>query len=425
VTHRVTKITLLLTLFLISVLPFSLYADTKSDLEQKIAERNQAIKALEQEIAGVKTEIDKTSTQAQSLQAYIKTLDLTINKLRKDSQVTENQIAATTYKIEDLKLSIEDKTKIINQNRQAIALLLRDIRKSDDDTVTKTILGKNTLSTMWNTVETTNAVTHSIQLKTVEITQAKDELETNRKAEEKAKGELEQYKKDLVVKQIIISANKKDKAVTLKETKNKESAYKTLLDKKQALKDAFENELTQYEADLKLAIDSSKLPSVGSGVLSWPLDVIKITQYFGNTPFATKNPQVYSSRGHNGVDFKASIGTKIKAALSGVVAGTGNTDNFPGCYSYGKWVMITHGNGLSTLYAHLSYVAVNQGDKLVTGQVIGYSGNTGYSTGPHLHFGVYASQGVQIITYSKSKNCHNAVIPIADPKAYLNPLSYL
>ena len=407
------------------VVPLLVFADTKSELEQKIKERNQAIAALEKEIAQVKNEIDVASTQVKSLEGYIKTLDLTINKLSKDSKVAENQIVATTYKIESLTESIEDKTKTIDHNRRAIALLLRDIRKNDDQTLVSAVLGTYTLSSIWNAIDTANTVTDAIAEKTHEITTAKTQLETAKQAQEKARVELEQYKKDLVAKQTIIAGNKKEKSVVLKDTKNKESAYKALLDKKEALKEAFENELTQYESELKLAVDVTKLPSVGSGVLSWPLDGVKITQYFGNTPFATKNPQIYSSRGHNGVDFRASTGTKIKAALSGTVAGVGNTDNFAGCYSYGKWVLITHGNGLSTLYAHLSYIGVNQGDKVATGQTIGYSGNTGYSTGPHLHFGVYASQGVQVITYSKSKNCHNAVIPIADPKAYLNPLSYL
>lgn len=411
--------------FTVISIPTPLFADIKSELEQKINERNQAIKALEIEIASVKNEIDKTSAQAKSLQSYIKTLDLTISKLSKDSKVTENQIIATTYKIEELKIAITDKTKLITENRQAIATLLRAIRKNDDTHLETALLGESTLSSFWNTLETSSTVAHSIKLKTEEIAEAKNQLERSRKNQENAKLDLEQYKKDLIARQSIISANKKDKAVVLQQTKNKESEYKTLLDKKETLKEAFENELTQYESELKLAIDASKLPSVGSGVLAWPLDAVKVTQYFGNTPFATKNPQIYSNRGHNGIDFRATTGTKIKASLTGIVAGTGNTDNFPGCYSYGKWILITHDNGLSTLYAHLSYIGVNQGDKVSTGQVIGYSGNTGYSTGPHLHFGVYATQGVQIITYSKSKNCHNAVIPIADPKAYLNPLSYL
>ena len=167
------------------------------------------------------------------------------------------------------------------------------------------------------------------------------------------------------------------------------------------------------------------IPKTGSGVLIWPLDNVYITQYFGNTSFATANPQVYNGRGHTGIDFRASIGTPVRSSLSGVVQGTGNTDAIRGCYSYGKWIMIKHPNGLSTLYAHLSLQNVIIGQEVKTGQVIGYSGNTGYSTGPHLHFGVYATQGVKIQTFSTSVNCRGAVIPVADYKAYLNPLSFL
>ena len=87
--------------------------------------------------------------------------------------------------------------------------------------------------------------------------------------------------------------------------------------------------------------------------------------------------------------------------------------------------MVKHPNGLSTLYAHLSLQTVSIGEVVSSGQVIGYSGNTGYSTGPHLHFGVYATQGVEIKTFDSSKNCKGATVPLADLKAYLNPLSYL
>jgi murein DD-endopeptidase MepM/ murein hydrolase activator NlpD len=77
------------------------------------------------------------------------------------------------------------------------------------------------------------------------------------------------------------------------------------------------------------------------------------------------------------------------------------------------------------MYAHLSSFAVAKGDIVKSGQVIGYSGNTGYSTGPHLHFTVYASQGVKVMQYTSSVSCKHATIPIADPKAYLDPMLYL
>ena len=122
------------------------------------------------------------------------------------------------------------------------------------------------------------------------------------------------------------------------------------------------------------------------------------------------------------------MGTPIYSALAGTVVGTGNTDTACNGVSYGKWVLIKHANGLTTLYGHLSVISVSAGDKLTTHQKIGLSGNTGYSTGPHLHFTVYASDSVHISgpTEYKSKVCGTYLImPLAPKAGYLNPLSYL
>lgn len=149
-----------------------------------------------------------------------------------------------------------------------------------------------------------------------------------------------------------------------------------------------------------------------------------MTQYFGNTSFSQRT-NAYNGNGHNGVDFRANTGDQVYASANGTVTDTGNTDAVPGCYSYGKWVLIEHDNGLSTMYAHLSLIKAQEGDTVSRGEVIGYTGNTGYSTGPHLHFTVYATEGVQVVQYDDSINCQSAVIPIADLDAYLDPLNYL
>jgi murein DD-endopeptidase MepM/ murein hydrolase activator NlpD len=107
--------------------------------------------------------------------------------------------------------------------------------------------------------------------------------------------------------------------------------------------------------------------------------------------------------------------------LDGVVTNVISTNIVQGC-GYGKWVMVKHSNGISTLYAHLSLPTVAVGDNVPTGQVIGYSGNTGFTTGPHLHFGVYVTQGFQT---TKSVSCPGVIIPYTAQNGYLNPLSYL
>ncbi len=108
----------------------------------------------------------------------------------------------------------------------------------------------------------------------------------------------------------------------------------------------------------------------GSGTLVWPTNGI-ITQYF--------------SWYHNGTDIANGIGTPVRAADAGRVV-TVLYDN----HDYGYHVIIDHGNGLRTLYGHLSQIFVNIGDNLGRGEILGKMGSTGRSTGPHLHFTVYS-----------------------------------
>jgi len=265
-----------------------------------------------------------------------------------------------------------------------------------------------------------------IRNKTSVLKELKEELTVDKQQSEEEKEDLSSYKIKLADQKEIVENNQEEKSKLLTETKNKESNYQTILDEKKALRDQFEAELMEYENQLRLVIDPNSIPVAGH-ILSWPVENVYITQFFGHTPFATANPQVYGEGGHNGVDFRASIGTNIKTVLSGTVTAVGNTDiNCPGA-SYGKWVLVRHNNGLSSLYAHLSLIKVSVGQVLVTGDTVGYSGNTGYSTGPHLHLTIYATEGVEVKEYP-FKSCKGAttIMPLVTRRdAYLNPLSYL
>lgn len=99
--------------------------------------------------------------------------------------------------------------------------------------------------------------------------------------------------------------------------------------------------------------------------------------------------------GHEGIDIPCEIGTPVYASASGTVSyvksGWTDTDGVSGMMSYGNCVGISHGDGLETRYAHLSYPLVSSGQQVLQGQIIGYSGNTGNSTGPHMHFAVYVN----------------------------------
>jgi murein DD-endopeptidase MepM/ murein hydrolase activator NlpD len=90
---------------------------------------------------------------------------------------------------------------------------------------------------------------------------------------------------------------------------------------------------------------------------------------------------------HTGIDLRADTGTPVLAAMDGTVSVVSNDRVF------GQYIILSHNNGYKTLYAHLSAFSVKQGDRVVQGKKIGAAGNTGLSTGPHLHFGVYKKNG--------------------------------
>jgi murein DD-endopeptidase MepM/ murein hydrolase activator NlpD len=394
-------------------------------IKSKINQRTEDIQALEKEIQGYQKQIEELNGQASSLSGTIKSLELTKKKLETNISVIENKISLKNQEIKSLSSKIKEKEGDISDNKRLISSYLAMIGQLDGKNIPEIILSGQSVSDTFDDLDSLNTVQKGLQDKILSLKQTKTNLESNKKSTEKAKTELLSLQKELADQKKIVVSTSDEKNTLLKQTKQSESSYKKMLLEKQALKDAFEREIFDYESQLKLVVDPNKLPGSGTGILVYPLSNIRITQYFGNTSFATKNPQIYNGRGHTGIDFGASVGTPVKSAGSGTVVGVANTDIVRGCYSYGKWIMIKHPNGLSTLYAHLSLQKVSIGDTVLAGEIIGYSGNTGYSTGPHLHFGVYATEGVKITKLTNSKNCRGATMPLADFKAYLNPLSYL
>ncbi|OHA94065.1 MAG: hypothetical protein A3E02_00155 [Candidatus Zambryskibacteria bacterium RIFCSPHIGHO2_12_FULL_38_34] len=398
------------------------FAQSVDEIKQNIDSHNQKIKQLEEEIKAYEKQIDTVSGQAQTLQSAIKVLDINQKKVSTEINKTETSIQKTNLTIQNLGGEIGDIEEKITSNTEAIAKIINDIRQSDEQSLIESFLTNKSLADVFDEYESISQFQQKVRDQSKELTTYKEELSNKKVATEGEKKKLVSLKSELGDQNQILVINKKEKSTLLSTTKNKETEYKKILTERQAEKDRFEKELFQFESQLKIAIDPNSFPSSGKGIFSWPLDNIFITQYFGKT-IAAKT--LYSSGTHNGIDFRASRGTPVKAVLSGVVQGIGNTDQQKGCYSYGKWVLIKHSNGLSSLYGHLDLIKVSPGQSVATGEVIGYSGQTGYATGPHLHLTIYASQGVEIQKYSSSTNCKNVSIPVSDINAYLNPILYL
>ena len=400
--------------------------DQIDQLKDQINDRTDKIQALEKEIDQYQKELDAVGEEKDTLQSAIRSLDLSQDKIQAEKNVTENQISATTFQISKLALEIQDQEQKIDIHNATLAESIRSINEADETTFIEQLLATGELSDLWEQVDDLQRFQTTLRASLAELKSLKADLESSKDEREARRRELLNYNQDLEEQNQAIGITKNEKNTLLTQTKNKESNYQDLLAEKQAARAQFEQELLEFESQLKIAIDPSSIPTPNTNILSSPVDHIRITQYFGDTEFAKTG--AYDGKGHNGVDFGVPIGTRIKAALSGTVAATGNTDAIPGCYSYGKWVLIRHNNGLSTLYAHLSQISLGEGATVVTGQTIGYSGNTGYSTGPHLHFGLFATQGVKVVRLGDIKtitHCAEAYVPVAPFEAYLNPLQYL
>lgn len=427
---------------LLTMLPPVALGETQEEIQQRIIEQNEKIAQLEKEIAQYERELQTIGGQKKTLENEIKQLDVSRKKITANISATENKIKQATLQIQTLTGQIGDKEEHITLNKNAVRESLQNAYQVGATTLVEHLLTVRGLEEAWEEMDRLRSLETTLQEKSVELLNTKEELEVDRTSTQKKQSELRALQRDLAGQKQVLDANRQEQANLLSQTKNKESTFQALLREKQDAKAKFERELTDYENALKFNLDPSSIPKAGSGVLSWPIDptymancksrqsaygnVYCISQYFGHTEFARSG--AYNGSGHNGIDFGIPTGTKIVSALSGTVQATGNTDAYKGCYSYGKWVLVKHLNGLTTLYAHLSVISVTQGDPVGIGTVLGYSGKTGYATGPHLHFTVYVSDAVKVVRYGDVKpktNCANATIPVAPTEAYLNPFSYL
>ncbi|MCE9549165.1 peptidoglycan DD-metalloendopeptidase family protein [Candidatus Nomurabacteria bacterium] len=412
----------LIFLSLIFIFPLLfLNAQTAQELKDKIDQKNADIERLEQEIKAYQLELNELGQQKSSLSVSLKELDITRKKLNANISVLEDKIDTTNFKITGLSSQIGTKQESILNNTDAIAAGFRKINEFEQSGELEVILSESNFTEAWNDIDNMFTIREKVREHTIELRKVKSDLEDIKDETTIARNELLKLKSDLADQKKIVEQNVAAKNKLLSQTKNSESAYQKLLQDQLAKKVAIEKELQDYESQLKFILDPSKLPS--AGVLSWPLDYVYVTQLFGRTVDATR---LYASGSHSGTDFRASVGTPVKAMADGKVLGIGDTDVTCAGASFGKWVFIEYNNGLSSTYGHLSLIKAYKGQKVKRGDVVAYSGNTGHTTGPHLHVSVYVSSAAAVQTLP-SKSCPGKTLtqPLAPTNAYLDPMYYL
>jgi murein DD-endopeptidase MepM/ murein hydrolase activator NlpD len=369
-------------------------SDPQEKLKVEIEKKNQLLKDLNNQITETKTQLESTQTQKQTLQTEVKQIDSNIKQVNLGIKVSQTSIEKLGLEIEATQFDIKDSEKKINEKKQAIIESLQSLQQKEGDNFLTIFLKNNSLAnSVFETqglIDFQNQLTSDIE----DLKNLKNDLGSKLKTTASKKTQKEIESSNLKNKKIIAEETKKYRQTLLEQTKNSEKLYQQSLEALQKQQYQIEDEIYKLEEDLGLRMDRSLLPSPRPGVLSLPILIASVTQKYGNTAFSAKG--AYKGKPHNGLDFGAPVGTPIYAAEKGKVIAVANQDAYCPKGAYGKFVSIEHYNNLTTLYAHLSLWTVKEGDMVEKGQIIGYVGRTGFATGPHLHFGVYASQTFHI-----------------------------
>jgi len=399
-----------------ALFPHFLSANSESELRASIEEKNKEIARIEEEIKQYQQGVEQTAAAARTLQGAVNRINQEIKNLNYQLSLTKTKISKTELEIQGLESELQQTLNAIAEQQMLLTEALRQLDELERQTLVEIFFQYASLAQFFDVIEKNKTLELTIKRSYDAFRNLQEDLEVQKSNAEKARRELLGLTDQLSDQRALEEEERKSKAYLLKVTKNQESRYQKLLKEREQQRDAIEREIEAIEDELRRLIDPASLPTKGKGVLGWPVVNPITTQGFGITSFS-QNTDVYNGKGHNGIDLRASIGTTIYAAENGIVKDIGDTDTVCPGGSYGKWIVIEHPNNLSTLYAHLSRIRVSAGQTIQRGDIIGLSGNTGYTTGPHLHFTVYASN-----TFRQAKTNHCGLIPAG---GYLDPLDYL
>lgn len=374
-------------------------------ISSQIQEVQQNLEGTKQEGKTLKKELNKVDVQANQIKLGIKSSEVLIEKLGMETESLTGEIAGIEEKIKDKRKSITGIVQEIQErnNQGLLFLLLKSKSLADSAFEMQSLSDLNT--------SLTNEI-NEMRVLRGDLSEKKDES-----IQTKQKKEVEYV--NLKYKKQIVDEVKKEKQSLLEQTKNQEKNYQKQLEELEKQQLAISDEISDLEDELRRAFDPSVLPIKRPGIFEWPIKLKKdggvgrITQHQGEVS------RLYKGRPHNGLDIGAPIGTPVYAADDGVIEAVDNNDrSYYRKYQYGKYVLIKHDNNMMTLYAHLSKQVAKEGEVVKRGDLIGYSGNTGYSTGPHLHFGVYWAPSITFKAVSPAAG----LVPIGvviDPEDYL------
>lgn len=386
---------------------------TTVSAEDSISDLEQQLQQLEQENQKYQKILDDTKSDIAEKEEYKSAL---VSKV----QVLDEKIAVTREKISSLNDDIKEKQDAydkglseVEDQFDALANRLRILYMSGNATDLEIIFGAKDFSDLIDKMELVKSLANSDKELISEIQAKLDELSTKKEALEADKKDLETQQASLKSDQDEFNKLISDNDEILKNLYASNSEAQNSLESAALQSDEIEAKISQYYAAQKAAAEhaaqasqsssSSSSGSSSSGSSSSGSSSVIVPSGSGfawPTPgFVSLSSEWFEDRevyNHGGIDIAGAgiMGTPVVAAADGTVVATNSscTHNWGKSYScgcgggYGNYVMISHAGGKMTVYGHLTSLTVSSGQSVSRGQVIGYVGSTGNSTGPHLHY---------------------------------------
>lgn len=389
---------------------------TTVSAEDSISDLEQQLQQLEQENQKYQKILDDTKSDIAEKEEYKSAL---VSKV----QVLDEKIAVTREKISSLNDDIKEKQDAydkglseVEDQFDALANRLRILYMSGNATDLEIIFGAKDFSDLIDKMELVKSLANSDKELISEIQTKLDELSTKKKSLEADKKDLETQQASLKSDQDEFNKLISDNDEILKNLYASNSEAQNSLESAALQSDEIEAKISQYYAAQKAAAEhaaqasqsssssgSSSSSSSSSGSSSSGSSSVIVPSGSGfawPTPgFVSLSSEWFEDRevyNHGGIDIAGAgiMGTPVVAAADGTVVATNSscTHNWGKSYScgcgggYGNYVMISHAGGKMTVYGHLTSLTVSSGQSVSRGQVIGYVGSTGNSTGPHLHY---------------------------------------
>ncbi|HIS66186.1 MAG TPA: peptidoglycan DD-metalloendopeptidase family protein [Candidatus Scatomorpha merdipullorum] len=371
--RRTLGAALALALALTAFAPLEVLAVSQSQIDALEAERDELSAEREEMEAG----IAELEAEHADIMERKTALDERNELYRQEIELIEEQVELYTSLVEQKKLEVDSALERENEQLANYRRHVRAMEENGSFTWLAIIFGSKSLGELLSNIDMVGEIMEADRRSYEQYTAAREESE-------RVQAEYEEMLTELDAKQAELEAEKAELEAEIEEAEQliveleeqletDRAAYEEQLAKEQAL----ESEIQSMIAELERQEAANSIVSTGTYI--WPLP-----GYSPGSAYGWRIHPIWGDmRFHAGEDIGAPSGTPILAADSGIATVIPNNGN-----GYGNYIIINHGGGRTTLYAHMSAFAVSNGQSVTQGQTIGYVGSTGNSTGPHLHFEV-------------------------------------